>query len=75
MPLHARIYINDREIEQVHIGRIEGDENPDTINTYQVIVGDEPTSTDEWMGGTTFTHRYGDGALVCIQKAIEAYEK
>lgn len=76
MPLHAKIYINERLIDEIHIGRMSGGSTaPDAINTYKAVIGEVPTSTQEWMEGTEFTHRYGDGALVCVQKAIEAYEK
>lgn len=75
MPLHAKIYINDRLIDEVHIGRMSGGSmSPDAVNTYKVVVGEVPTSTEEWLEGEEFTHRYGDGALVCVQKGITAYE-
>ena len=75
MPLHVKVSINDHEIETVHIGRIAGGTRADDINTYKAVRGDEPTTVDEWMDGETFGHRYGDMALVCVQKALDALIK
>lgn len=75
MPLHARIYINDTEIETLHIGRTKGGTKPDSINSYLAVLGDRPQTADDWFAGVDFTHRYGDGALICVQKAIEALTK
>lgn len=77
MPLHAKIYLNELEIETLHIGRTAGGTRPDSINTYQAVLGRKPELADEWFSEASveFTHRYGDGALVCVQKAIEALYK
>ena len=74
MPLHAEIYINSTYIEGLHIGRIKGNTKPDTINTYLVVNGPLPRTEEDWAKGVNFTHRYGDGALTCVRKAIEALE-
>ena len=72
MPLQVRISINGREIKTLHIGRIEGDMNPDTINTY-VAVWDTYAGTPDWTAPDgTFRHRYGDPVEVCVAKALDS---
>lgn len=76
MPLHAEIYINSTYIDGLHIGRIAGGTDPNDENTYLVVNGPLPRSTEGWTnGGIQFNHRYGDGALVCVRKAIQALEE
>jgi hypothetical protein len=73
MPLHVDIRVNANLISRIHIGRISGGTSPDDINTYRAVLGEEPKRYEDWFeSGTEFTHRYGDGAEVCVQKAIEA---
>jgi hypothetical protein len=72
VPLHADIYINDRKINSVHIGRVSGDTNPDTINDYLVVEGEEPFGRGWTLNGKSFSHRYGDGAEVCLLKGLKA---
>lgn len=73
MPIRVNIDINGHQIEQLHIGRTEGGTSPDDVNTYLAVLGPRPTSVEDWQErGTEFTHRYGDMALICVQKAIEA---
>lgn len=73
MPLHVDIRVNANLISRVHIGRIEGGTKPDDINIYRAVLGEQPTSYQEWLDrGAEFTHRYGDGAEICVQKGITA---
>lgn len=73
MPVHVDIRINDRLINQIHIGRVSGGTDVDDINTYLAVEGDRPVVLPEWhKRGVSFEHRYGDGAEVCVRKAIEA---
>lgn len=73
MPIHVDIKINDTMISQIHIARFLGGTYPNDINTYLVVRGERPTDYTDWVdGGKEFTHRYGDGAEVCVAKAIEA---
>ena len=67
MPIHIPIYVNDKLIKTYHIGRLEGDTNPDSINTYLIIEDDQL-----WRVGKKFTHRYGDSIETCINKGIDA---
>jgi hypothetical protein len=75
MPLHVTIKINRETLETLHIGRIKGGTHPNDLNSYLVVVGEEPLGLSEWeSSGVEYKHRYGDGALVCVRKAIEALE-
>lgn len=75
MPLHVTVKINRETLETLHIGRIEGGTEPDDINKYLVVVGEEPLRMDAWEKyGVAYEHRYGDGALVCVRKALDALE-
>ena len=67
MPIHIPIYVNDKLIKTYHIGRLEGDTNPDSINTYLIVEDDQL-----WRVGKKFTHRYGDSIETCISKGIDA---
>lgn len=75
MPLHIDVSVNEHHIESLHIGRIAGGTSPDDVNTYLVVHGDRPITLDEWRNnGVEFNHRYGDGALVCLRRALDAIE-
>jgi hypothetical protein len=73
MPLHVDIRANNYFINQLHIGRVSGGEDPEDINDYLVVEGELPRSMSDWsVDGIPFKHRYGDGAEVCVMKAMEA---
>ena len=73
MPLHVDIRVNANLISRIHIGRIEGGVNANDINTYRAVLGEQPKTYQEWLDrGIEFTHRYGDGAEVCVLKGIQA---
>ena len=72
MPLHIDIKINDTLINTLHIGRFKDGTDPDDINTYLIVEGDRPTVKENWFMGAEYTHRYGDGAEICVAKGIEA---
>lgn len=75
MPLHVEIRVNSALISKIHIGRIEGGTEPDNVNKYIALVGEEPLRMDDWLErGVEFQHRYGDGAEVCVRKALQALE-
>ena len=72
MPIHVDIKINEKLINSLHIGRVRGGTQPEDINDYLVVEGDIPKSFSDWVAtGIPFTHRYGDGAEVCVMKAIQ----
>lgn len=77
MPLNVSIAINGRPLQYLHIGRLSGTTDSESLNTYAVVVSSDPTgsriSNDDWMDAPRFEHRYGDGALTCVQKGIQAY--
>lgn len=72
MPIHVDIRINETLINTIHIGRFRGGTKPDDINLYLAVEGDRPQSLDDWVKGVEYNHRYGDGAEICVMKAIEA---
>lgn len=72
MPIHVDIKINDTLINTVHIGRVSGTTDPDSINEYVIVDGPRPETIDHWYEGADFTHRYGDGAEICVAKGLEA---
>lgn len=67
MPIHIPIYVNDKLIKTYHIGRVSGDTNPDSINTYLITEEGFP-----WETGQMFNHRYGDSIETCIAKGLSA---
>lgn len=74
MPLHVDVRINDRLIEQYHIGRTEKLVTATQTHQYRVVKGDyQPREVPYDALGVEFTHRYDDGAGVCVQKAIAAW--
>jgi hypothetical protein len=73
MPLHIDIRVNNKVINQIHIGRTRGGTDPDDMNHYLVVEGDTPARWEDWyVDGMPFTHRYGDGAEVCVIKGLQA---
>jgi len=72
MPIHVDIRINEKLINSLHIGRSRGGTNLDDVNDYLVVEGRVPESFEDWVTyGVPFRHRYGDGAEVCVMKAIQ----
>lgn len=73
MPIHIDIRINRELINTLHIARVKGGTKPDDINDYLILEGDEPLRYEDWLvDGVPFTHRYGDGAEICVMKGIQA---
>lgn len=74
MPLHVTISINDTPIEQLHIGRLDKLYSNVQVSRYVAMTGEyEPRPEDEW--DVEFEHKYSDGALVCVEKALRALNK
>lgn len=72
MPIHVTIAINDDVLETVHIGRIEGDTRPESVNVYLAVAGKKPSSVQDWKErGEAFLHRYGEGAYACVMRALD----
>lgn len=64
MPLHVEVAINQHRLASLRIARQEHFTGPEKTYPYVVTMEDGRTAT--------FEHLYRDGALVCIQRAIEA---
>ncbi len=89
MPIQVYVEVNGQPVETLHIGRVRGDTDPDTVNTYSAVVKTSPPLTRidgsrytvdyptnrEWDNGTMFEHRYGDGINACVAKAFNALDK
>lgn len=60
--LIVRIYVNATPVREGYAVRIKGDEQPESINTYQL------------HDGTTVKHRYGDGATKLAKKILRKME-
>jgi hypothetical protein len=81
MPVHVEIKINERELETIHIGRMDRLGDHDAIYTYVVTTVEYPQSMYEgkpreyspnFDKGVKFQHRYSDGNRVCVMKALQA---
>ena len=70
-PINIDAYINNQYVKSYHIGRKEGEAEPDSINTYWIVESFDSEGPD-WTPEHSFEHRYGDGIDVCIKKGLEA---
>jgi hypothetical protein len=76
VPLHVQIRTNRQLLSEVHIIRAEGGTSPSNVNTYIAVTEEEPLHLEEYQErGVKFKHRYGDGAEVCVSKALKALDK
>jgi hypothetical protein len=76
MPVQVEMRINGHLIETLHIGRIEGDTNPDSINKYIAVVR-KPGEPANWFDGGTVDveHRYGDMLQELVRKSLNAIKE
>lgn len=83
MPLHVPVYVNDREITTIHISRLDNFDLSNPESTYIVTTHELPQTmyegkprryTPNWGVGVQFTHKYSDGALKCLSRALVALE-
>jgi hypothetical protein len=73
MPLHIDIRLDERIISTLHIQRVEERISKHGTNSYLILEGDEPLRYEDWLiDGIPFTHRYSDGAEICVMKGIQA---
>lgn len=76
MPIHVDIRINDALIDTLHIGRSDTFGGREVEHVY--LVTNENTNTRvDWAGDNAveFTHKYSEGAYICVVKALEAWDK
>jgi hypothetical protein len=64
------VNINERPIEIITVTRRENLHDPDALYVYDVHRKGEPQ--DPISDRTVVVHKYSDGALVLMQKAVEA---
>jgi hypothetical protein len=75
MPLHVQIRLNRQLLTEIHIARVKGGTSPSNVNTYIATTGEEPLWLEGYQEhGVEFKHRYGDGAEVCVSKALKALD-
>lgn len=76
MPINVAIDVNGRPIRSLRIGRLTGDAFPESINEYLVyetpVADSDGTSARPLVETHLFTHRYGDGLDMCVQRALTA---
>lgn len=72
MPLHVRMSINNQIIDRIHIARMEALGDHEAYYKYSVVNTDLPHEFINYDEGVEFTHRYSDGAQVCVEKALRA---
>ncbi len=73
MPVQVEMRVNGHIIDVLHIGRIVGDENAHSINTYLAVVR-KPGEQADWFedGVVSVDHRYGDGLQELVRKSLNA---
>ena len=76
MPLHVEIKLNHQLLHTIHIGRLDGGSRPDDINTYRAVTTLPGDYNIDFFapGSVEFTHRYGDGADLCVARAVSALD-
>lgn len=76
MPIHVEIRANEQVVQQLHIARLGNKlhRTVGVVNHYAAVLGTEPTTYAEWEAGTHFTHTYGEGVEVLVQRALNAIE-
>lgn len=73
MPLHIDIRVNERLINQLHIGRVDELYSNTQTSEYLVVEGImKPREVKYGDDGVSFTHKYDEGAEVCVMKAVAA---
>lgn len=76
MSLNFVLRVNDTAIGAFEAVRVAGDNDPDSINTYDVLIDrlftrEQPFKPTLQRYSFTIEHRYGDGAWGLVRKAIE----
>lgn len=76
MPLHVDIRLNHQLLHTIHIGRVEGGTRPNDVNTYRAVITEPGDLAPDFFADDSveYMHRYGDGANICVAKAIAALE-
>lgn len=74
MPLHIDVRLNHQLLHTINIGRFNGGTDPDDINTYRAVITQPGQYDVDYFSpdSVEYTHRYGDGADLCLARAIHA---
>ena len=76
MAVQVEMRVNGYIIKTLHIGRIEGTEDKDSVNTY--IAGIRlPAEQPDWYASdmVELNHRYGDGIEELVRKALNTIKE
>lgn len=73
MPVQVEMRINGHLIDVLHIGRIEGEAKPESINKYLAVVR-QPGEQPDWYSEDVVEvqHRYGDMLQELVRKSLNA---
>ncbi len=73
MPVQVEMRINGHLIDVLHIGRIEGEAKPESINKYLAVVR-KPGEQPDWYSedAVEVQHRYGDMLQELVRKSLNA---
>jgi hypothetical protein len=76
MPVQVEMRINGHIIDVLHIGRIEGEAKPESINTYWAVVR-KPGEQPDWFAEDVveLEHRYGDMLQELVRKSLNAIKE
>lgn len=66
MPLHVELNLNDDRLHKITIGRLEKYEGREAEHLYIAILD------DDYPNAVEFRHLYSDGALRCLERALQA---
>ena len=76
MTVQVEMRVNGYIIKTLHIGRIQGTEDKESVNTYIAgirLPGEQP----DWYASDVveFQHRYGDGIEELVRKALNTIKE
>jgi hypothetical protein len=66
VPLKVELNLNSDRLHNLTIGRLEEYKGPDVEHEYIAILD------DDYSTAVTFRHLYSDGALRCLERALQA---
>lgn len=76
MAVQVEMRVNGYIIKTLHIGRIEGNEDKESINTYIAGIRN-PGEQPDWYASdiVELEHRYGDGIEELVRKALNTIKE
>lgn len=74
MSLHVEVRVNSSPLGKVHISRLEQLADEQQTSLYVAWLGEYHDKVTP-LNSVEFSHKYSDGALACVKKALDALEK